>query len=199
MPKTVSVSLFVALASLSACGSSSTPSSISRSESAAASSAITLVRDATIGAKYAAPGPRECSTHTVPQSGSLTADDARAYVICGVEGVSGSDTLTLLSNVVVETIAERPYNADSDAFDSIASDKPVYDINGHSIVWTCVTPGGVLTQNQLCTRQDTPSDTGRCYQTTLAEWRCAWSDPAHSVINTDTRLRVAPPTLEEAE
>lgn len=189
----------VTLALVSACGSSSTPRAVERSDSMGASaSAITLTRDDTIGAKYAAPGPRVCSTHAEPRSGSLTAEQARAYVICGVEGVTGADTLTLLSNVVVEQIAERAYNPDTDAFDAIATDKSVYEIRGHSTVWTCVTADGVLPHDQLCSRQDTPSDSGRCYQTTLAEWRCSWSDPEHLVINTDTRSRVAPPTSEEA-
>ena len=46
---------------------------------------VTLTRDASVGAKYGAPGPRSCSTTTLSKSGAISPEQARAYVICGYE------------------------------------------------------------------------------------------------------------------
>lgn len=45
--------------------------------------------------EFAAPAPRTCAFHNLPQSGALTAAQARQYVICGLES-SNSELFTTL-------------------------------------------------------------------------------------------------------
>jgi hypothetical protein len=160
--------------------------------------AVELTRDEAIGAKFGAPGPRVCSTMSEPQNGPLTADEARAYVICGTEADSqgGSENLFLLSDVEIQTIQSRPFN--DDGFDGIDPSKTVYDITGTSVVWVCSMLDSVLPLDQQCKRTPNPHDTGVCYQLTTGEWRCSWGD-FNVPMSTDSRLNVPAPTLGEVE
>jgi hypothetical protein len=163
----------------------------------AASNEVVLTRNAAVGAKFAAPGPRTCSSRSQPASGSLSAANARAYVICGSEMdyQGGAENLFLFSQVKVQVSRGRPYEHVRDSLQDIDPHKLVYDIRGSSVAWVCGLPGG---PNKPCARTVNPNDEGKCYQTTFDEWRCTWGDFSVS-MSTDTRLMVAPPTLAEAE
>ena len=167
------------------------------SADAFAETAVTLTRDAAIGAKYAAPGPRKCADTRQPTSGPISPAAARAYVICGGEGLSDS-TLILQSKVQVQVGKGRPYIHVRDSLEAIDPSQPVYDIRGTSVRWTCSALGGVLPQSKLCTRTETPNNEGKCYRTTFGDWRCSWADFT-APMSTDTRLNRAPPSESEAE
>lgn len=159
---------------------------------------VQLTRDAAIGAPYGAPGPRSCSSMKLPAAGGITAAVARAYVICGYEGVHGSDTLLLLSKVQIQVGTPRPYVHVSDSLDGIDPRKPVYDIRGQSVRFGCSLPRQYLPHAQQCSRTAATKNEGKCYRTTFGDWRCTWND-FYSPISTDTRLNVAPPSAAEAE
>lgn len=149
-----------------------------------------------MGSQYKAPGPRSCSSRTEPAGGPLLPAQARAYVICDNEGVTG-DTLLLLARVQVQVSNGRPYNYVTDNFEGIDTGKPVYDIQGSAMDYGCARPGGVLADEQLCTRSEDPNVTGRCFQDSNANWHCSWTGSVSP--STDTRLRLPPPSEAEAE
>jgi hypothetical protein len=165
---------------------------------AGGASGVELQRDDAVGLKFGAPGPRVCSDMSEPINGTLTSDEARAYVICGYEQdyQGGSELLYLLGDVQVQIVQERPFN--DDGFDGIDVDKPVYDIAGSSVVYECVLNGGTLPVEQQCSRTPNSNDTGVCYQLLTGDWRCNWGDTT-APMSTDTRLRVPAPRLAEAD
>jgi hypothetical protein len=167
------------------------------SPDAFAAEPVALVRDAAIGAAYGAPGPRRCASTTQPTKGAIGPAEARAYVICGAEGVTGS-TLMLQAKVVVQVAKGRPYIHVTDSLQAIDTSQLVYDIRGTSVRYACAARGGVLPDSKLCTGTETPHDEGKCYRTTFGDWRCTWGDFT-APVSTDTRLNRAPPSESEAE
>jgi hypothetical protein len=168
---------------------------------ALAQGGVTLTRDAAIGAKYGAPGPRTCSTTALPKSGAIGAAQARAYVICGYEKdyQGGSRNLYLIGHVQVQVGAGRPYEHVRDSLQDIDPHKQVYDIRGSSVKYSCALPGEtVLPKSKQCTHTVEKTDEGKCYQTTFGEWRCTWSD-FYAPMSTDTRLNIPAPSLADVE
>jgi hypothetical protein len=158
--------------------------------------AVNLVRNAAVGAEYRAPGPRSCSSRVEPRSGPLSSAEARAYVICDNEGVTG-ESLILLARVHVQVSSGRPYNYVTDNFQGIDTSRTVYDIRGSALSYACVKPGLTLGDSQLCSRVEDPNAEGRCFQDANADWHCSWN--ASVAASTDTRLRAPPPSEGEAE
>lgn len=156
----------------------------------------TLTRDAAIGTKFGAPGPRSCSSTSQPSRGPISAAQARAYVICGYEKEyqGGSDNLYLVSHVQVQVSNGRPYEHVRDSFEQIDPHKQVYDIRGNSIIYQCSLPGAYpASKASLCRRTINQNDKGICYQTTFNEWRCTWGDLT-APMTTDTRTLVPVPS-----
>lgn len=189
--KTIAAGL-TALVTLSSCSGPGSAGSGTQAQT----QDIPLVRDAATGARYGAPGPRSCTSRHEPQSSALSAVEARAYVICDNEGLNG-DTLLLFAKVSVSVSPGRPYNYATDNFQGIDTSKPVYDIHGSSVNYTCVTPDPERTDFQPCTRIEDPNAQGRCFQDADADWHCSWT--ASVSASTDTRLRVPAPTMAEAD
>ncbi len=164
-----------------------------------AQAAVTLTRDAAIGARYGTPGPRRCSTTTEPRQGAISSEQARDYVICGHEVESNG--LDLFGHVQVQVSRARPYEHVRDSLQDIDPRRPVFDIRGASLVFSCLDPRQMpssLTRAQQCTRTQWNSAEGKCYQTTFGDWRCTWSD-FNAPMSTDTRLRVGAPSLADVQ
>lgn len=162
---------------------------------------IVLTRDAAIGAPYGAPGPRSCSTDTVPASGAPNADQIAKYVICNREGKMG-DYLYLVDQVQVTAIsAGRPYNPNEDTYMSkIDINQPVYDIAGSMVGYQCNVinqPGGydggeAYNPGKQCRSTAEAKATGLCYINTLHQWWCSMQDEGAKVANTK-ELQPPPP------
>ena len=86
-----------------------------------------------IGAQYGTRTPATCSNRKAP----ITVATARMYLACDIEGDS-SDTLTLITDLVVQVGSARPfnYNQDSSAV-GIDARQPVYDIHGSYTRYQC--------------------------------------------------------------
>ena len=165
---------------------------------------IILTRDAAIGAKYGAPGPRTCSTYKTPAKGPPTADQIAKYVICYTEQEhSTSANLTLVDQVQITDISGgRPYNPNEDVnMGRIDTTAPIYDIRGSLMQYSCnqiVQPGGYdggpdWHPGTQCRSSAEPQARGVCYQTALHEWYCNIVDIA-GIENSQNG--VAPPPAD---
>jgi hypothetical protein len=153
---------------------------------------IVLTRDAAIGAQFNAPGPRSCSTRKSPASGKPTPEQARAYVICSLEGTYGSGPqLALVSQVKIEVGRGRPFNILTDSFESIDPTQTVYDIRGSLVSYDC----GYAGPNS-CKRGDQRDGSGICFRTTFGDWHCTFYDRKNDIVKNPL---VKPPTLAEAD
>lgn len=163
---------------------------------------VTLTRDASVGAKFGAPGPRSCSSTTQPTSGPISPAQARAYVICGheMDYQGGSESLYLIGHVQVQVASGRPYEHVRDSLEQIDPHKQVYDIRGSSVGYQCSLPSKLegAPQLQPCRRTVEQNDKGLCYQTTFNEWRCTWGDLT-APMSIDTRTLVSAPAEADVE
>ena len=164
------------------------------------SGGITLTRNAAIGAKFGAPGPRSCSSMNQPSRGPLSPEQARAYVICGYEQdyQGGQEELFLVGQVQVQVSRGRPYEQGPDTLDQIDPRRPVYDIRGTSVTYLCSLPSVISPTDRRCSRTVNANDKGLCYQTTFNEWRCTWGDLT-APMSTDPALNIPPPKPSDVE
>jgi hypothetical protein len=125
-----------------------------------------------IGAQYGAREPATCKSRTAPP----TAENARQYLLCDMEGVDFGNNLVLLTNVTVQLGQARAfiYNQDSGRH-QIDVQAPVYDIRGGFKEYQCGKPilgssAYVATHN--CNSYDQPQATGTCFRDTFHDWHC---------------------------
>jgi hypothetical protein len=161
----------------------------------ASASAIELKRDDAIGQQFGMPGPRTCSGTDQPADGPPSAEDARALVICAEEGVFGSGSLALVTDVNIQVAPNgRPYTYE-DAFDGIDPSRPVYDIRGTLAHYACNQVGyGDSPLDQTCRYGVQDKGQGICFQTTFGEWQCTFYDSTHDVVG---EVYSAPPTADQ--
>ncbi len=134
-----------------------------------------------------------------PRTGPLSPEQAHAYAICGQEKDyrGGSENLFLIGQVQVQVSKGRPYEHIRDSFQQIDPSKPVYDIRGTSVRYSCALPNS-YPDDRRCRRTVDAHDKGICYQTTFNEWKCTWVD-VDAPVSTDTRLLVPPPRESDVE
>ncbi len=165
---------------------------------------IVLTRDAAIGAKYGAPGPRTCSTDKAPADGQPSADQVAKYIICGSEQERPTEPrLYLIDQVKITGVsAGRPYNPNEDAnMGSIDITKPVYDIEGTSVSYACnrlwqpgeYDGGPDYRAGTQCTAYTATKAKGNCSMNTMHEWSCGMTD-VDSLTN--GQHGVAPPPAD---
>ncbi len=166
-----------------------------------AGGAVTMTRDAKIGADHAAPGPRSCSTKKSPAKGAPSADVIAKYVICDWEKENWPN-LYLLDNVQVTAVgAARRYNANEDFnVPDVDVTKPVYSIRGTYDSYQC----GNLNRpdgpdfgpdhhpGSNCTVTRGHKGTGGCYMDTFAEWHCSLDDSG-AMLGKEEMLQPPPP------
>jgi hypothetical protein len=140
------------------------------------------------GAKFGARDPRTCSSRNQPAKGAPTAAQLRQYFICQEEGVtksySGSVTLNLLTDVVVQVGNGRPFNIATDSWPDVDPSKTVYPIRGGYTQWSC----GVLGEDgyvagHSCNRVLQPHASGICYMDSFGDWQCKFMDGNAAISN----------------
>ena len=156
--------------------------------------------DQGVGTPYGTHDPRTCPDRKQPTSGAPSPAQAAAYVVCGREGVTGSN-IYLVDHVQVTGIAKgRPYNPNEDInMPDVDVTVPVYAIKGSFTNYQCsllTTPGlrsvGFAdNRGKNCNAGDQPDATGLCYRDTFGGWHCSLLDVAHAA---NTRSEVAPPS-----
>ncbi len=125
-----------------------------------------------IGAQYGAREPATCkSRRAVP-----TAETARQYVLCDMEGLDIGHNLVLLTDVVVQIARLRAFNyAHDSSRPQIDVGAPVYDIRGGFKQYRCGTPivgGDAYTTTHSCNLYEQPQAAGACYQDIFGDWHC---------------------------
>lgn len=146
---------------------------------------IVLTRNAALGARYGAAGPRSCAPKNVPGDGAPSPAQAAKYVICAAEGETASN-LYLLGKVVVTAIAPgRPYNPNEDInMGNVDVTKPIYAIRGSADSFQCRQinrPGGYDMGQEYepghnCAVTHYKEAQGACYKDTFGDWHCSMID-----------------------
>ena len=125
-----------------------------------------------IGAQYGAREPATCKSRTA----APTAETARQYLLCDMEGLDGFKNLMLLTDVTVQLAHPRAFIYSQDSGRSqIDVRAPVYDIRGGFKEYQCGKPilgGGAYTATHNCNLYEQPQATGTCYRDTFGDWHC---------------------------
>jgi hypothetical protein len=125
-----------------------------------------------IGAQYGAREPATCKTRTALPS----AETARQYLLCDMEGLDVGHNLVLLTDVTVQLAHPRAFIYTQDSGRSqIDVRAPVYDIRGGFKEYQCGKPimgGGAYTATHNCNLYEQPQAAGSCYRDTFGDWHC---------------------------
>jgi hypothetical protein len=151
-----------------------TPAQQSEANKSAAELAARAGSGNGIGAQYGVREPATCKSRTTPPA---TAATAKQYVLCGMEGFDGVQSVNLLTDVTVQVAGSRPFNYARDAADNQVDLKaPVFDIRGAFKQYQCTKPrtgGGTYLATHNCIFYDQPVATGSCYRDTFGDWHCS--------------------------
>ena len=132
------------------------------------------------GAPYGTRDPAICASTAEPKTGAISADLAKRYLACHLEGVSGPN-MYLVENVQVQVgkgtpflqldFGQRPGNADPDGL--------VYAIRGSYRLYQCARPSAFMQNTgKNCTARENPNATGECYRSGFGDWVCNMQDLA---------------------
>lgn len=147
-----------------------------------------------VGAKYGGRDPHTCQSKKEPTKGAISAEQAKQYFICGVEGESSSSFswLTLVENVKVEVGKARPYQQLSDSHPDTDTTAPLYPIRGRFTQYQCDQLSSYdRNTGKNCAVFNNPNATGVCYKTTFGDWNCKMNDFTTGSKSEPTR--VGPP------
>jgi hypothetical protein len=126
-----------------------------------------------IGAQYGVRNPTTCKSRTAPPSAATV----RQYVLCGMEGFDGFQSVNLLTDVNVRVAPPRAFIYGQDSGDKQIDVKaPVYDIRGAYKQYQCSKPrtdGGAYLATHNCILYDQPEAAGSCYRDTFGDWHCS--------------------------
>ena len=154
--------------------------------------AVPLVHaQAGIGKKFGARDPRTCASTKEPARGGPSADQAKQYFICGIEGINHFGSLKLVDNVTLEVGKGRPFDRRTDSTSDIDPSQTVYPIRGGFTMWVCEERTRVTGDpNKNCSRETYSKNTGICYRDTFGDWHCELS---YSPNFRETDHNVPPP------
>ncbi len=147
----------------------------------------------TSGKPFDTRDPKSCDSTKQPLKGPLSADQARQYLICNLEGEGYGANMYLLEDVRVEVGKGTPYKeldkgarpSDGD-FDGI-----VYRIRGSYKQYQCSKPSAIMNnKGKNCNLFDNPQATGTCYRTGFGDWKCNMHDLS---ATNHMKEHVAPP------
>jgi hypothetical protein len=148
------------------------------------------------GAPFNARDPRICSDTKNPLSGGPSSDQAKQYVICGLEGVK-VDALYLVEDVKVDIGAARAYSVRSEANAGDIDPKfPVYPLRASFNQYQCdreYADSNPQYNNvgRNCSVYVEPKAEGKCVKTTFGDWRCAITSRTSN--STTKKLNMPPP------
>jgi hypothetical protein len=125
-----------------------------------------------IGAQFGAREPATCKS----RSAAPTAENARQYLLCDMEGLDAFNNLLLFTDVTVQLARPRAFLYSQDSGRThIDTRAPVYDIRGGFKEYQCSKPilgGGAYTATHNCNMYDQPQASGSCFKDTFGDWPC---------------------------
>ncbi len=123
--------------------------------------------------------PRTCASKSEPSTGSISAKQAAIYVACEAEGdrkvkMGGTAYFIDILNLQVDPKPRQVGLVDVQKYGStIDSDKPIYNIRGSVIAYSCFNLlGGVYERGRNCIVSRVPKSVGACYKSPFGDWRC---------------------------
>jgi hypothetical protein len=119
---------------------------------------------------------RTCPSRSEPKSGSISAAQAKIYVACSVEEKRVFNASVQFVDILSLQVAPKSRRVKDSEFRryQIDIEKPVYDIRGSMILYTCQnTLGTSYPRGQNCIVYREPKSSGMCYQTTFGDWYCS--------------------------
>jgi hypothetical protein len=125
--------------------------------------------------------PRTCPSKSAPTRGAIGAKQAAIYAACHREDVrliTMNGTVQFVDILSLQVSKPRRANSnDFRSFTNIDTTKPVYDLQGSVIAYTCFTiaEGSIYKRGQNCTITRVPDSRGLCVQDTSGEWSCTIS------------------------
>ena len=131
-----------------------------------------------VGAKYGARDPLTCASTKQPEHGAPSAEQARAYLISGLEHEKGSGTfgeLYLTENVKLDIGKGRPYDHPEGGND-IDTHALVYPVRGSYTYYTCYPISVTHPAGKSCKKVELPNAAGICYKTTFGDWKVLMTD-----------------------
>jgi hypothetical protein len=123
--------------------------------------------------------PRTCTSTSAPRTGSISAKQAAIYVACDAEGdrkvkMGGTEYFIDILNLQVNPKPRQVDLVDVQRYGStIDRDKPIYDIKGSVVAYSCYNLlGGLYKRGQNCTVARGSQSVGACYKNPFGNWRC---------------------------
>ena len=165
-----------------------------------AATAVFAQAEKGVGKGYGTRDPSTCLDTKQPLRGAISADQAKQYVICGMEHVQSS-YLYLVENVSVEVGKGRPFRPLSEPFGSDIDQKfPVYPIRSAFKQYQCghqyIDPASPLYNvGKNCTISNELKAEGKCVKTTFGDWRCDIT--SRSADYTSDKPNMPPPTSSD--
>jgi hypothetical protein len=143
------------------------------------------------GARFDARDPVTCTEKSEPAEGAIPATVAAQYVACEQESADQT-SLRLVDQMKVEVGASRPFQFETDAYDTVDPNKPVYPIRGSYVRYYCTQPNAAVGNiGANCNLYDQPHASGICSKTTFGEWYCNMQDRDNT--NSALSIGVPPP------
>ncbi len=119
---------------------------------------------------------RTCPSRSEPKSGSISAKQATIYAACSYEEQKVFNTAVDFVDILSLQVSPKSRRAtfSEHELNQIDIEKPVYDIRGSIVVYSCHnTLSGTYPRGRNCTVYTQPKSHGKCYQTVFSDWYCA--------------------------
>jgi hypothetical protein len=141
-----------------------------------------------IGARFGTRDPVTCPSFKEPHTGPISAEHAKRYFMCGLEGAGGQ--IFLVENLVLEVGEPKPVSTIGIA--DAAADTPAFAIRGSFVLYGCTaisTSPLINNKGKNCSVKNQPNARGWCYKNVNDDWRCNMVDTRNRTV----RMELPPP------
>ena len=153
-----------------------------------------LAQEQTAGARFGTRDPATCADTKEPTRGAPSAEVAKRYLRCHVEGVEFG-SIFLLEDVNLQVgkgtpflqldLVQRPFGADPESL--------VYPIRGSYVRYQCSAPSAIMNNfGRNCRTYEHKRAMGQCFRSGFGDWTCSMID-ANANNHPGNRTEVAPP------
>ncbi len=119
--------------------------------------------------------PRTCRSQSEPRNSPISSAQAKIYAACNGEKQTNNYSVKFIDilDLEVAPTARRASIRDIQYDPRIDTQKPVYDIRGNVVSYSCFRVSDLHPAGQNCIVYRVPNSKGKCFQNTFGEWSCA--------------------------